>query len=77
MAQQANLQVASRSRHGKGAARSLRRDGKVPGVIYGHGREAEPVAIDTAALEKMLIGISAAHDHPRRGRSTAAPRSRR
>ncbi len=60
MAQQANLQVVSRSSTGKGAARSLRRDGKVPGVIYGHGREAEPVAIDTVALQKTLVGISAA-----------------
>jgi large subunit ribosomal protein L25 len=59
MAQQASLQVASRSTKGKGAARTLRREGKVPGVIYGHGREAESVAIDTAALNKMLIGISA------------------
>ena len=47
MAQQANLQAASRTATGKGAARSLRREGKVPGVIYGHGREAEAVAVDT------------------------------
>jgi large subunit ribosomal protein L25 len=60
MAQQANLQVATRTTTGKGAARSLRRQGQVPGVIYGHGREAESVAIDTTALNKMLIGISAA-----------------
>jgi large subunit ribosomal protein L25 len=60
MAQQANLQVATRTTTGKGAARSLRREGKVPGVIYGHGRAAEPVVIDTGALHKMLIGISAA-----------------
>jgi len=60
MAQQANLQVASRTTTGKGAARSLRREGKIPGVIYGHGREAEAVAIETAALSKTLFGISAA-----------------
>lgn len=60
MAQQANLQVASRTVTGKGAARSLRREGKIPGVIYGHGREAEAVAIETAALSKTLLGISAA-----------------
>jgi large subunit ribosomal protein L25 len=60
MAQQANLQVASRTVTGKGAARSLRREGKIPGVIYGHGREAEAVAIETAALSKTLFGISAA-----------------
>ena len=59
MAQQANLQVATRTDTGKGAARSLRRAGKVPGVIYGHGRAAEPVVVDTAALAKMLVGISA------------------
>jgi large subunit ribosomal protein L25 len=59
MAQQASLQVATRTMTGKGAARSLRREGKVPGVIYGHGREAEPVAVDTAVLTKMLVGISA------------------
>jgi large subunit ribosomal protein L25 len=59
MAQQANLQVASRSITGKGAARTLRREGKIPGVIYGHGREAESVVVDTGALTKMLIGISA------------------
>jgi large subunit ribosomal protein L25 len=59
MAQQANLQVATRTDTGKGAARSLRRSGKVPGVIYGHDRQAEALAIDVGALNKMLIGISA------------------
>jgi large subunit ribosomal protein L25 len=60
MAHQANLQAATRTSKGKGAARALRRQGKVPGVIYGHGREPESVAVDTAALNKMLVGISAA-----------------
>ncbi len=60
MAQQASLQVSTRTANGKGAARTLRRSGKVPGVIYGHGREPEAVAVDTTALNKMLVGISAA-----------------
>jgi large subunit ribosomal protein L25 len=60
MAQQASLPVSSRTTTGKGAARSLRREGKVPAVIYGHGREAESVSVETAALKKMLVGISAA-----------------
>jgi large subunit ribosomal protein L25 len=59
MAQQANLQVVTRASTGKGAARSLRRTGKVPGVIYGHNRQPEALAIDSGALKKMLIGISA------------------
>jgi large subunit ribosomal protein L25 len=58
MAQQANLQAATRTGTGKGAARSLRREGKVPGVIYGHNRQPEAVSIETAVLNKMLIGIS-------------------
>lgn len=60
MAQQANLTVSSRTTSGKGAARTLRREGKVPAIIYGHGREAESVSVETAALKKMLVGISAA-----------------
>src|SRR5919106_2893084 len=59
MAQQVNLQAATRPQTGKGAARTLRRQGKVPGVIYGHNRTPEPLAIDSGALNKMLIGISA------------------
>ena len=60
MAQTANLQASIRRETGKGAARSLRRQGKVPGVIYGHDRAPEALAVDTTALNKMLIGISAA-----------------
>jgi large subunit ribosomal protein L25 len=60
MAQTATLSAAVRRDTGKGAARSLRRQGKVPGVIYGHGRPAEALVVDTVALNKMLIGISAA-----------------
>ena len=60
MAQSASLTVATRSGTGKGAARTLRREGKVPGVIYGHDRAAESVVVDTMALTKLLGGISAA-----------------
>ncbi|MBA2626774.1 MAG: 50S ribosomal protein L25 [Gemmatimonadales bacterium] len=60
MAQQVNLEAASRTSTGKGAARSLRREGKVPAVIYGHGREPEALVVDAPALGRMLVGISAA-----------------
>ena len=59
MAQQANLQASTRRLTGKGAARTLRREGKVPGVIYGHDRTPEALTVDTSALNKMLVGISA------------------
>ena len=45
MAQTATLSAAIRQDTGKGAARSLRRQGKVPGVIYGHGRTAEALVV--------------------------------
>ena len=54
MAQQVNLAAASRSQTGTGAARALRRSGQVPAVIYGHGREPEPLAIDAGALSRLL-----------------------
>ncbi|MEP6572096.1 MAG: 50S ribosomal protein L25 [Gemmatimonadota bacterium] len=60
MAQQASLHARSRSGTGKGAARSLRREGKIPAVIYGHGREPEPLEVETTALTRLLVGIAAA-----------------
>jgi len=60
MAQQANIQAQTRSHTGKGAARTLRRTGKVPAVIYGHDRPSEAVTVETLALSKLLGSISAA-----------------
>lgn len=59
MAHQVTLTAQSRQQTGKGAARTLRRDGRVPAVIYGHGREPQPLTVDGTALQKMLVGISA------------------
>ena len=56
----ANLSATRRSGAGKGVARSLRASGRVPGVIYGHGRQPEPLAIETRALEKLLERTAAA-----------------
>jgi large subunit ribosomal protein L25 len=55
----ANLSVEARENSGKGAARSLRRSGRVPAVIYGHGREPQALSINTRDLEKLLEHISA------------------
>jgi len=59
MAQQASIEAASRTATGKGVARSLRRAGKIPAVIYGRGREPEAVSLDTTALTRLLTHISA------------------
>src|SRR5512141_623619 len=55
----ANLSVSARENSGKGVARSLRREGRVPAVIYGHGREPKTLSINTRDLEKLLEHISA------------------
>ncbi|HET7025016.1 MAG TPA: 50S ribosomal protein L25 [Gemmatimonadales bacterium] len=55
MAKQLTLSAQTRQTKGKGAARSLRRTGQVPAVIYGHGRQAEPLALDDLMLQKVLM----------------------
>ena len=59
MAQQATLSANGRTTAGKGIARSLRRDGKVPAVIYGRGRTPEPLSLDAVALERLLARVRA------------------
>lgn len=55
----ASLTATRRTETGKGVARTLRREGQVPGVIYGHARESQPLAIPARDLEKLLTQISA------------------
>jgi len=60
MANQVKLAAGSRTTSGKGTARSVRRQGKVPAVIYGHGREPESLILDSAALGRALLGATVA-----------------
>ncbi|WP_020391390.1 50S ribosomal protein L25/general stress protein Ctc [Kribbella catacumbae] len=46
------IQAESRTEFGKGAARRIRRDHKVPAVLYGHG--TDPVHITLPGHETML-----------------------
>jgi large subunit ribosomal protein L25 len=55
----AQLSGSVRENRGKGVARTLRGSGRVPAVIYGHGREPQSLSIDTRELEKLLDHISA------------------
>jgi large subunit ribosomal protein L25 len=56
---QVQLEAAVRTETGKGAARSLRRGGKVPAVIYGHGREPEALVIESSSLARALSSATA------------------
>jgi large subunit ribosomal protein L25 len=48
------LAAVTRSGTGKGAARSVRREGRVPGVIYGGGEKAEPISVEFKELNKLV-----------------------
>jgi large subunit ribosomal protein L25 len=48
------LAAVTRSGTGKGAARSVRREARVPGVIYGGGEKPEPISVDYKDLNKHI-----------------------
>jgi large subunit ribosomal protein L25 len=54
MSEQLMLPAEARDRAGKGASRALRRDGRVPAVIYGDKKTPLSVHIDEKSLAKML-----------------------
>ncbi len=49
-----DLPAMPRTRTGKGAARQVRRDGYVPGVVYGGGMDPQPINVRFNTLFKML-----------------------
>ena len=57
MAQTVTLSATAREKTGKGAARQARFQKQIPAVIYGHGRDTQPLMVDALALEKALAGV--------------------
>lgn len=55
MAQAIELKASARSGVGKGAARAVRRQSKVPGVIYGEKQPAEPISLDYKELHLQYL----------------------
>ncbi|KUO58064.1 MAG: hypothetical protein APF80_08540 [Alphaproteobacteria bacterium BRH_c36] len=49
------LEAVARERVGKGAARQVRREGRVPAVIYGGKQEAESISLNYNDVWKMYI----------------------
>jgi large subunit ribosomal protein L25 len=49
------IQAVARDRAGKGAARAVRRQGKVPAVIYGGGQAAEAIALDFNQTKQLIF----------------------
>ena len=53
MSEAISLEAFTREAGGKGAARALRREGKVPAIIYGNGKKEVSVALDRIELVKL------------------------
>jgi len=54
MSEQLTLPAEARDRAGKGASRALRREGRVPAVVYGDKKEPLSVHVEEKLLNKML-----------------------
>jgi len=54
MSEKLTLPAEARDRAGKGASRALRRDGRVPAVVYGEKKEPLSIHVEEKLLAKML-----------------------
>jgi large subunit ribosomal protein L25 len=55
------LEVQERSQSGSAASRRMRREGLVPGVLYGRGVKSRPIAVSERELRQALSGEHGAH----------------
>src|SRR5919198_3978240 len=55
------LQVTERERRGSSDARRLRREGFIPGVLYGNGKEPHAICIPERELGRVLTGPAGLH----------------
>ena len=55
----ASLSASARTTAGKGAARSLRRDGRLPAIIYGHAREPMSLSVPEREFVRLLERVAA------------------
>jgi large subunit ribosomal protein L25 len=49
------LKAVARERSGKGGARAVRREGRVPAVIYGGGGDAVSIALDGNQMRQLIF----------------------
>lgn len=54
MSDQLTLSAETRDRAGKGASRAMRREGRVPAVVYGNKQEALAIHLEEKALIKAM-----------------------
>jgi large subunit ribosomal protein L25 len=58
MAKSAAIAAAARQATGKGAARSARRAGRIPAILYGHGEESVALTVDAHSFERLVHAVS-------------------
>jgi large subunit ribosomal protein L25 len=71
-AQSTTLNVEPRESAHSRATRRLRREGRVPGVLYGRGGDPQPFSVDARDLRLALAGAGAVLDVALDGSSTSA-----
>jgi large subunit ribosomal protein L25 len=54
MAEAIELKAWARGRAGKGGARATRREGRIPGILYGDKQEPETIAVDYRAISQQM-----------------------
>jgi large subunit ribosomal protein L25 len=67
-----NLQISSRDTGSSRATRRLRREGQVPGVLYGRGIDPLSFAVDARELRHALAGSGAVLELSLDGQNTSA-----
>jgi large subunit ribosomal protein L25 len=71
-AQSTTLNVQPREAAHSRATRRLRREGRVPGVLYGRGADPQPFSVDARELRLALAGHGAVLDVALDGKTTSA-----
>ncbi len=55
------LEVKERERRGSRESRRLRREGIIPGVLYGNGKKPHPICVQERELRRVLTGSGGLH----------------
>jgi large subunit ribosomal protein L25 len=55
MVEATELKAWARPRSGKGGARSVRREGRIPGILYGDKQEPQSIAVDYRAISQQIL----------------------
>jgi large subunit ribosomal protein L25 len=55
----ASLSASPRTGTGKGVARTLRQSGQIPGIIYGHARQPQALALNAREFDRLMEHVTA------------------